>query len=57
MARKKERLISSFTLEGVPDLRLKGFLSNTIINIKFIDYEQKVFYYFDNGPAVGESVV
>ena len=34
MARKKERLISSFALEDVPILRLKGFLSNTIINIK-----------------------
>ena len=34
MARKKERLISSFALGSVPDLRLKGFLSNTIINIK-----------------------
>ena len=45
MTRKKERLNSSFTRLRHLDLLSKtGFLSNTIINIKLKNYEQKVFY-------------
>ena len=35
----------------------KGVFSNTIINIKFIDYEQKVFYAYDGGYAGCRLVV
>ena len=49
MARKKERLISSFALEDVPDLRLKGFLSNTIINIKLKIMNKKFSTFMTTG--------
>ena len=45
MARKKERFSSHLLLDAFLDLWLKGFLSNTIINIKLKIYEQKVFYF------------
>ena len=52
MARKKERFFSSHLLLGAfLDLWLKGFLSNTIINIKLKIYEQKVFYACSNVTA------
>ena len=57
MTRKKERLNSSFNIKEQTNELCKQVLDNTIINIKFIDYEQKVFYYFDNGPVADGSVV
>ena len=49
MTRKKERLISSFYLEDVPILRLKGFLSNTIINIKLKIMNKKFSTFMTTG--------
>ena len=49
MTRKKERFGQSLLLAGLSGIGNEQVIYNTIINIKFIDYEQKVFYAYDGG--------